>query len=168
MDCGSPLLLCCSYVGAEPLGTALLVTSGCCGSKGVWLSPQLSGGWAAAAQEAGQEVPGPRRNAVYLSGFSLSVFLIACGKTRHCLLLSLLGTIWGVRDISVTQPGEGVGVFWWPHSWADGRNAHPSRGPSPARLPPLTCTTVLVDVWVIFTSLSPTPSPQSFDQRKPR
>ena len=41
------------------LGNCSLVTSGHGGSKGVWLSPQLAGGWAAAAQEAGQEAPGP-------------------------------------------------------------------------------------------------------------
>ena len=81
------LSLCRSCVGTEPSGTAVLVTSGCGGNEHVWLSPQLSGGRAAAAQEAGQEVPGPHRNAMYLSGL-LPASLFHCPQKNMTLLVA--------------------------------------------------------------------------------
>ena len=100
---GSPplLLSLCFCLGSEPLGTAVLVTSGCSGNKHSWLSPQLSGGRAAVALEGqpgslGPEGPGrrgrgPPRNAVYLSGLLLASPSHCLQKTRTLLIADSLG-----------------------------------------------------------------------------
>lgn len=88
MNCDSPSLL-VSTLALSPEELLSLSPLDVAETSSCWLSLQLSGGCAAAAQEASQEAPvpgrgpgrwvrGPHRNAVYLSGLLLP-------GISHCL-----------------------------------------------------------------------------------
>ena len=129
-------------------------------TSGSWLSPQLSGGQAAAAHEACQEAPVPGgeegmwvpQECCVLRWLSCWHLLIVYRKVGHCLLLTLLvATCGGVSAISVTQPRLESEVFWGQHSSAKGGICgHLCSGPLSAKLPLLTGTPVLVHASISY------------------
>lgn len=78
-------------------------------TSGSWLSPQLSGGQAAAAGEACQEAPAPGGEERARAPQECCVFreTSPCLQKNMTLLVadSLCDHFWGVSDISVNQPG---------------------------------------------------------------
>lgn len=109
--------LCCFCIGSEPLGIAVLVTSGCSGNKQCLVKPSavrwpsscctggLPGG-ACARRGPGGRGCKPHRNAVYSSGLFLAGVFHFLQKNMTLLVAGLLVTIFGgVHDISVKQPG---------------------------------------------------------------